>query len=124
MAEEQKTENTKDSQEIPDSREEPSNTAPNPAPEEVVVIKSADGEQIRLEKDELVILVKMDLKSGRPSVFNIQNCPLRALSKMLINEVLYMYTRLETANLTAVTTLNVLKEADKKKPLIHNPFKR
>ena len=56
-----------------------------------VRIKPAEGEEVVLNENDLAVLVVLDPSTGQPVVYNIQNCPLRAFARMLMNEALMLY---------------------------------
>lgn len=91
---------------------------------EPVVIKIAGGEDVTLKSNDLAVLVILDPYTGTPAVFNVQNCPLRAFSRMLLNEALNLYALVSHANYTTSILeqrmLASLKKADKKGFV--NPF--
>lgn len=90
------------------------NVEPTPeqlAPEPIQV-KLASGEQVTLQAHEMAVLVVLDQRNGSPAVYEVQNCPLRAYSKMLLNEALNLYNVLSVANSTA----KVIDELQEKKP--------
>ena len=94
------------------------------AAEAPVTIKIAGGEEIVLSPNHLAVLVILDPTNGTPAVFNVQNCPLRAFSRMLLNEALGLYSLVSNANYTTSMLeqriLSSLKKQDKKGLI--NPF--
>lgn len=91
------------------------------APKTVTI---ADGQVIPLDPNHMAVLVIMDPAVGSPMIFNVQNCPLRAYSRMLLTEALNLYSLTSQANLTAGKLFEVLTaaaKADKKKGLF-NPL--
>lgn len=86
-------------------------------PEEVAApttIKIANGQEVTLHPEEMAILIAFDQRTGQPAVYEVQNCPLRAYSRMLLNEALALYNTLSLAKNTASEVIRMQEE--KKKP--------
>lgn len=85
--------------------------------EEVVLpkIKVASGDEVTLHPEEIAILITFDTRTGQPAVYDVQNCPLRAFSKMLLNEALDLYNVIKISSNTAKTIADM--EEKKKKGL-------
>lgn len=60
-----------------------------------------NGEALELQAHEMAVLVTFDTKTGGTQVLNVQHCPLRGYAKMLLNEAMDIYTRIEIATGTA-----------------------
>lgn len=97
-------------------------------PVEPVKIKPAIGAEIVLDPAEMAILVTLDTRTGAPVVHNIQNCPLRAYAKMLLNEALNLYNLTSQANTTIAVLerhmIDASKGGGKKKDGIELPFRK
>ena len=89
---------------------------------EPIKVKVSNGTEVLIQEDEMALLVVYSQRTGRPTMYEVQNCGSRAFARMLLNEALYTYGVSSQAHANALVLAEMFAKPDKKEGSIKTPF--